>query len=154
MGGSSSGICYAYGTEENIVKSNPDDETDFHYTISFTALEDPQTVPLVDTLVLNSDGRFFRVISADKSNQTIDALLLAVSGTGGTGGGGGPAVVYSDRAKLNKKDPASNYLINGKSAIISVYGVSGKDIDGSFLDESLNFKWTLSEKDNSTGILT
>ena len=154
MGGSSSGICYAYGTEENIVKSNPDDETDFHYTISFTALEDPQTVPLVDTLVLNSDGRFFRVISADKSNQTIDALLLAVSGTGGGGGGGGPAVVYSDRAKLNKKDPASNYLINGKSAIISVYGVSGKDIDGSFLDETLNFKWTLSEKDNSTGILT
>ena len=149
MGNSSAGIIYAHGEEDEIIKIDPDDETSFDYSIP-TSVLDSQVVPKPDSLILNSDGRFFRTIAVE--NDTIIAQLLAVSGTGG--GGGGSIVTYSDRAKIKPKTPESQYLINGKSAIISIYGVSGRDVDGSILDETLNFKWTLSEKDTTTGVLT
>ena len=148
MGNSSAGIIYAHGEEDEIIKIDPDDETSFDYSIP-TSVLDSQVVPKPDSLILNSDGRFFRTITVE--NNTVIAQLLAVSGTGG---GGGSIVTYSDRAKIKPKTPESQYLINGKSAIISIYGVSGKDVDGSILDETLNFKWTLSEKDTTTGVLT
>jgi hypothetical protein len=75
--------------------------------------------------------------------------LLPISGSGG----GGSIITYSDKAKLNKEDPVSNYLINGKEASIRVYGISGKDYDGSILDEKLTVYWTLSER-TETGILS
>jgi hypothetical protein len=154
MGGSSTGIVYAKGTETTIVKANPENENDFMYNISAEAFEDSNTLPLRDSLILNSDGRFFRVLSSDTSTRIVSAVLLAVSGTGGGGGGGGgPIITYSDRAKIQKRDPESSYLINGKEASIEVYAISGKDIDGSVLDSRLTIYWTLSEK-LETGVLS
>lgn len=150
MGGSSTGIIYAHGNDRDIIKVNPENENNFEYTISINALDDPNNSPHKDTLILNSDGRFFRVISTDESTGIINAILLAVSGSGG---GSGPAVVYSDKAKINKRDPESNYLINGKNASIEIYAISGKDWDGSILDERLTVQWTLSEK-LETGVLS
>ena len=150
MGSSSSGISYAHGTSDEIIKLFPDEENSFEYTFSFSILDDLTTVPHTDTLILNSDGRFFRVIAVDEETQTINAILLAVSGTGG---GGGSIITYSDKAKIERKEPESRYLINGKEAFIEVYGISGKDVDGSILDENLLIHWTLSEK-TETGVLS
>jgi hypothetical protein len=150
MGSSSSGISYAHGTSDEIIKVFPDEENNFEYTFSFAILDDSATVPHADTLILNADGRFFRVIAVDEEAQTINAILLAVSGTGS---GGGSIITYSDRAKIERKEPESRYLINGKEAFIEVYGISGKDVDGSILDENLLIHWTLSEK-TETGILS
>ena len=119
MGNSSAGIIYAHGKEDDILKLDPEDETSFDYTIPTSVLDSQLIVPKQDSLILNNDGRFFRVLTVN--GNIITARLLAVSGSGGGGqGGGGSIITYSDRAKLNKQDPSSNYLINGKeeSAIL------------------------------------
>lgn len=95
IGSGSSGIVYASGNENTITKVSPDD-TDFNYDIKLEALADPTkptpALPAPDSLILNADGRFFRVLSTDESTQIIHAVLLAVSGTGGGGEGGGGIV--------------------------------------------------------------
>lgn len=150
MGGSSNGIFYTNGNDSQILKVNPENEKDFEYKILFSALEDESIIPTPNALLLNSDGRFFRVLSVDNETFSLNTLLLAVSGNGS---GGAPVVVYSDRPKLVKKDPESRYLINGKEAYIQLYAISGRDDDGSFLDEKLEIYWTLSER-TETGVLS
>ena len=88
MGGGNSGIVYANGTENEIKKVSEDDN-DFNYTMALSALENPSVEPQADDLILNTDGRFFRVLSVDTINSIINVILLAVSGSGG---GGGPVV--------------------------------------------------------------
>jgi hypothetical protein len=92
VGSGSSGIVYASGNENTITKVSPDN-TDFNYNIKLEALADPTkptpALPAPDSLILNADGRFFRVLSTDENTQIIHAVLLAVSGTGGGGEGGG-----------------------------------------------------------------
>ena len=151
MGGNSTGIVYGHGTDATITKVEPDNEHSFLYSMSFSILDDSSVVPHPDTLILNSDGRFFRITEVDNNAKTIQAILLAVSGSGG--GGGGTIITYSDRAKLNKQDPESNYLINGKEASINIFAISGKDYDGSVLDQKLTVYWTLAEKED-TGLYT
>ena len=91
MGGGNSGIVYANGTGDQVKKLSEDDnESD--YSITLDALDNPNVEPQANDLVLNSDGRFFRVISVDSAQRLVYATLLAVSGTGGGGGGGGPVV--------------------------------------------------------------
>ena len=149
MGSSGSGIIYSHGTDETITKQYPDDETSFTYLIPDSELDNGSASIKTDALILNNDGRFFRVKSYE--NNIIVATLLAVSGTGG--GGGGSIVTYSDKAKINKIDPSSNYLINGKEATIQVSAISGKDFDGSVLDDRLTIYWSLSER-TETGVLS
>ena len=80
---------------------------------------------------------------SDNANQRIYCQLLAVSGSGGGGGG----TTYSNRSKIYKEDPESNYSIYGRSSSIRVYALSGKDPeDGSQLDTRLIVHWTLAEK--------
>ena len=92
MGGSATGIVYANGNDSSIVKDDSGDSPEGTYIISAIALENPAVLPQPDTLILNSDGRFFRVISSNISTQIIVASLIAVSGTGG-GGGIGPVII-------------------------------------------------------------
>ncbi len=146
--GSSSGISYAHGTAAEIIKAEPEDESSFVYQMPISVLDDNSVMLHADTLILNSDGRFFRVNSVDEINNLIYATLLVVSGTGG----GGSGVIYSDRSKMGKIDPESKYFINGQSAKITVWGFSGKDFDGSLLDRKLTVFWELYEK-SETGSL-
>jgi len=149
--GKSNGIIYADGTDENIVNIvTLDGEGTKDYEIFYSALEDSDVTVRIDNLILNSDGRFFRV--KEIQNDKFIATLLSISSTGG-GGGTGPIISYTDKAKLKKIDPDSNYLINGKAASINIYALSGRDSDGSILDEKLTIYWTLSEK-TETGILS
>ena len=87
-GAGGTGIIYANGNDRQII---PEDLTEREPTIfimDLEALEDQQ-LPEVDNLILNSDGRFFRVIGVDEYTSKITVKLLAVSGSGGGGGGGG-----------------------------------------------------------------
>ena len=151
MGGSgSSGIHYTNASEEDVVRVTDDDTGYTVYTIPLDKFEVP-VAPKPDDLLLNVDGRFFRVISYSSETELVTTTLIAVSGSGGGGGG----TVYSEKAKLNKLDPASNYLINGKEASIDIYAISGRDTyDGTYLDERLTVYWTLSEQAADTGIVT
>ena len=79
--GSSSGFAWADGSDENIIKEN-EDEASNTYLIYPAALID-QTLPKLDSLVLNSDGRFFHVIEVH--SDYVIGELIAVSGTGGGG---------------------------------------------------------------------
>ena len=85
-GASGSGIVYANGTEEQIRKESEDDKETVYF-ISMDALENTAVEPQKDALILNSDGRFFRVESVNSAERVIIANLLAVSGSGGSGGG-------------------------------------------------------------------
>jgi len=59
MGGGSSGIAYASGTDANIIKVSEDD-TDRTYRITSDAFDNAIVLPQADDLIINSDGRFFR----------------------------------------------------------------------------------------------
>ena len=91
-GSGSSGILYADGTEEQIINIEDDNnEPTSYYLLSFDIFDANASVPAVDSLVLNSDGRFFRVTEVSVEDRVATGLLLAISGTGG-GGGTGPVV--------------------------------------------------------------
>lgn len=115
-GASGSGITYANGTEEQIVKVS-ENVDDFNYRISMNALENPAVEPQKDALILNSDGRFFRVLSVDSGNKIINAILLAVSGSGGGG------VVVEPDIKIVVDDntlKTNDVLVYGKSHMVNV----------------------------------
>ena len=124
-GGSGSGIIYAYGTEEQIEKVS-ENEDDFNYKILMDALEVSSVEPQKDALILNSDGRFFRVLSVDSENRVINALLLAVSGSGGGGGGG--QTVADITLTYDAETINNNFtFIEGKSQYASFIATSETD---------------------------
>ena len=83
MGGSGTSVLYTEAT--NIIE-----KTDGTYVIPTSTLVDQGYMPRRDDLIINTDGRFFKVFQAN--SNSIVAYLLAVSGNG-TGGNtpGGPS---------------------------------------------------------------
>lgn len=134
VGGSGSGsgsanILWGEANEDlGTIKEDPNDitETNTMYLFNVFAVEN-STIPDVDALIINSDGRFFRVL-----NNTVDAdgffsvELIAVSGSGG--GGGGPVAV-SDLALSVDGDTINTgmTLIQGQDYNIRVIGTSTID---------------------------
>lgn len=89
MGGSSaSTFIFANGNESQIVKQSEDSD-DKNYTMAVAALEESDVLPKPNSIIVNSDGRFFRVVDVNDEEHTIHCTLIAVSGTGGGGEGGG-----------------------------------------------------------------
>jgi hypothetical protein len=86
------GVAVLYASAEEVKK----DLTDFSYILYQTNLDNREATPKKDDLIINLDGRFFKVLSYNKDSGIIKCSLLAVSGTGGGGGGGdnpsGPVV--------------------------------------------------------------
>ena len=81
-----SGIIYANGSNTQIIPEDLTEREPTVFIMDLAALED-STPPEVDNLILNSDGRFFRVLGYDNATEKITVKLLAISGTGGGGGG-------------------------------------------------------------------
>lgn len=77
------GVAVLYASDKEI----SEDLTDFTYIIESNLLDNKDAVPKEDDLIINSDGRFFKVVSFNKSTGKIKCKLIAVSGTGGGGGG-------------------------------------------------------------------
>lgn len=85
-GGGSTGFSWADGDDTTIVKASGEEDDDTTlYLIDVSIIEDG-IVPKPDSLILNSDGRFFRVMEIDSEGRIV-ANLIAVSGSGGGGGG-------------------------------------------------------------------
>jgi hypothetical protein len=101
-GGGNTGLHYA-----NYPEVEPDEETEL-FTILRSRLEDPSVVVMVDDLIINSDGAFFRVVGYTTDNDLI-CSRIAVSG----GGGGGSA---SDTLDLSL-----NYLNIDKIGATYIY---------------------------------
>lgn len=86
MGGGGAAVLYAQAS--NII-ANPDDT----YTIKLMDLQEGSSTPKENDLIINSDGRFFKVSSVDTVGEIVRCTLIAVSGTGGGPGntpGDGP----------------------------------------------------------------
>lgn len=110
--GSSAGSSFVYadGTDAEITKDT-EDTNDSSYTIKITALEDPSVYPKEGVMIINSDGRFFRVISTDPTNENIHTVLIAVSGSGdGTGGGSVSAIKDLDLVINSGLGRAQTYI--------------------------------------------
>lgn len=98
-GSGSTGFVWASADEElgSIVKATDDySDGDPVFYFNPSAIDDG-IVPKIDTLILNSDGRFFRVVDVNSPLEGfITVELIAVSGGGEGGGGGGSSTVDLD----------------------------------------------------------
>ena len=110
MGGSSAGIIYANGTEESIIQDEFDESS---YTMSVDILEKYDKLE-ENYLIINSDGRFFRIKHIE--DGIITATLLAVSGSGGGGGGGNYSYVFINDVDENT---TKYYTIDNTDATIN-----------------------------------
>ena len=91
-GGGGTGIIYANGSNTQIIPVDLSEREPVQFRMELAAIEN-QILPEIDNLILNSDGRFFRVLGTDPDDETkILVKLLAVSGGGSGGGGGGSSV--------------------------------------------------------------
>lgn len=109
------GVAVLYASAEDVKK----DMVDFSYILYSNTLDNEEATPKKDDLIINSDGRFFKVLSYDKDSGVIKCNLLAVSGTGGGGGGGGgdtPSGPSSSNMTLEctGKTPNAQTYIYGK----------------------------------------
>ena len=84
VGGGGVSVLYASATD---IK---EDTVDFSYLLyADPDLDDSEATPKKDDLIINSDGRFFKVLSFNKDSGLIKCSLIAVSGTGGGNNSGG-----------------------------------------------------------------
>ena len=109
------GVAVLYASADEVKK----DMTDFSYILYSSNLDDEEATPKKDDLIINLDGRFFKVLSYNKDSGVIKCSLMAVSGTGGGGGGGGdtPSGPSSSNMELacTGKTPNAQTYIYGKS---------------------------------------
>ena len=82
MGGNGVGVFYAQASEVR-------DRGDEVYIMYTSDLESEDASPRENDLIINTDGRFFKILNIDQDTSEIFCSLLAVSGSGGGGGGGG-----------------------------------------------------------------
>ena len=132
------------GTGTSIMYSQAgtiDPDSNGQYTLSFDDLEDNTVKPSVGTVLINTDGTFYRVLSVDSDARTILCAMIAVSG--GTGGG---SKITSMELVIDK--PSTTNLINGKPFDITFTATSAKKTDGSNYDDTITVAWYLSYTEN------
>ena len=121
-GGGSSFIWANAEEDVDLFKVNIDDDEDMNYTMAVTAIEgsteeDPH-YPQTGLLVINSDGRFFRVMGDNAEQGLVNLYLIAVSGDGTGGGGSVPTVQDIDLTQSGIDMLGSTYIYQ-KDAKIS-----------------------------------
>lgn len=136
------GAAVLYANAENVIFN-----TDNSYTILYSYLDDQNAIPKAEDLVINSDGRFFRVNYYDSASGLINCKLIAVSGSGGGGGGstpGGPDAPSDDPKviKVTYHDLTYSFL-NGRTYTIDFTALSQVDL-------YLNISYTVKNAQNHT----
>lgn len=129
-GGGSSSIFWGFGDEEeDTIRKETSDASDgdpFYY-VHRSAIEGDVS-PTKDALIINSDGRFFKVLTNNKTEDGFYRVeLIAVSGGGSGGGGGGYNTVDLSLAWDNNIDLLGSTYIYGQSSIINFYPHSDAD---------------------------
>lgn len=148
MGNGNSGIIYANGSDSTIVEI---EENTNIFTISFSALDNDGEAPQINSLILNSDGRFFRVTAVDENARTFTALLLAVSGSGGGSGGGGS---YSFVFINDIDDDVTKYFIlNDPNATIKFICTSNIELNNKIESITYDFGNGVIINDNTSHAL-
>lgn len=140
-----SGAAVFYSNADGL-KANTDDS----FTIPYGDLDDQHALPKKDDLIINSDGRFFRVNffsgEAGSSGAYVNCKLIAVSGTGGGGGGSGPGgdVVVDPKEIQVVYDSNMKYsFLYGTEYIIKFTATSQ-------VDTSLNISYVVSNASGKT----
>lgn len=126
VGGGGVAVLYASAKEVG------EDLTNFSYILYNTSLDNKDAVPKTDDLIINSDGRFFKVLKFNSSTGVINCSLIAVSGTGGggggnTGGGGGDTPSSGVELKSVGVAPDAQIYIYGQSQNIQVTATATDD---------------------------
>jgi hypothetical protein len=138
MGGA--GAAIVYGNASNL----EEDENTQAYHFPKTALEPKQSEPKVGDIILNSDGKFFRVLSVESGFFKCSLLAVSGSGEGGGGGGGGKT-----RPTLLLEELDTYNLINGQDAKVYLTATSAS-VNGVSLAKDINIKWTLTASGEAT----
>jgi len=150
-GSSDTGFIYTDASfETGSLKGQTEDASlaeDEYYIYKAALPEDFIGLPLVDTLIINSNGWFFRVIEqgVGENSNRVKAILIS-SGTGGGGGGSSQA----ENIRIQVTSFPTN-LINGKDAYVVFIPHTAKDRNGVNIDDFANVTWSLSyTEDGST----
>ena len=131
MGGAGASIYYGIATG-----FDGDEDTKI-YNYPINGLEDSSDSPKEGDIILNGDGRFFRILAI--YSDYYKCALLAVSGSG-TGGGGGSS---NDLRPFIKLEELDNYnLINGQDARV-YFTATSAEANGVPLAKSIVINWTL-----------
>lgn len=112
MGGSGASVLYS---SDNKVVDNLNDT----YYIAMDTIEDENASPKSSDLVINKDGKFYKIIKVESSANRLLCSLIAVSGTGGGGGGGSVGPGGTANITLTPIAAPTTQYIYGKSAMIS-----------------------------------
>lgn len=125
--GGGSNILFATAEEDvTLFKKDELSDLDPYWSMSLSALEgyDPEITnyPPDDTIIINSDGRFFRVIGSDANAGLIELILIATGG--GVGGGGSGTGSGKDLSLLVDSSTIKdgNTYVYGKKSFIKVTG--------------------------------
>lgn len=129
-GGGSSSIFWAFGDEdESTIRKETDDTSDGdpYYYIHRSAIEG-DVAPMKDALIINSDGRFFKVCTGSMTQDKFFRVeLIAVSGGGSGGGGGGGSTTVDLSLQWDNIELLNSVYIYGKSSIIRFFPKSEVD---------------------------
>lgn len=136
-GGGSTSIFWADGDEEETftIKKATDDASDGDpiFYIQKDAIQGDNKLPDVNALIINSDGRFFKVLDNTVDSEGFFKIeLIAVSG-GGSGGGNSNTIDLS--LTWENIDLLGSTYIYGQSSIITFYPHSDVDETVSVLIE-------------------
>lgn len=131
MGGTGVSVYWGSYTE-----SIEEDSETTYYHFPINGLESSSDTPKVGDIIINIDGRFYRIHNI--TNNYYQCSLLAVSGVGGDG-----SSVSKTRPTLTLEELNSYNLINGQDAQLYFTASSAK-VDGVELASNIIISWQLS----------
>lgn len=114
LGGSGAAVLYGKAA------SDATQLEDLSYNMTYEELVDSTDNPKKDDLIINKDGRFFKVVDANRETNTINYVIIAVSGTGGGGGGGNDGPIAENPVTLDIVSNIPDTFILGKESIMKV----------------------------------
>lgn len=119
------GVQILYADSKNVTESFFDET----YYIPLADLDDKEAQPSENDLIINKDGRFFKILYVDRNEGSINCSLIAVSGTGGNTGGGDVPGGNDPEQKITLEaiDAVRGPYIFGQSAYICYKAVAPKD---------------------------
>ena len=120
------------------------ENVDGSYSMQMSDLDDPTAAVSADDLIINSDGRFFKVTHADDTMITCN--LIAVSGTGGGGGGGDNPSAPTATIKIEAIEPVRGPYIYGQPAYIT-YKVTATE------DFNITYTYTIQSSDGQRKVI-
>lgn len=112
------GVSVLYASAKDIKQ----EMVNFSYLIYTTDLDNKDAAPKKDDLIINSDGRFFKIREFSKESGLMKCSLIAVSGTGGGGnipGGGGGTTPdkYINLVCTSTAPNAQSYIFGQKTEV-------------------------------------